>query len=196
MEQGAPIVWEHVARHRRSGSLLEFLKKLPRERWTECDSANQSFLHHAAESWDPTALALLLRSKLIDVNATSVWGGTPVECAVVYECTRALELLCAAGADLRLPSRPDCSPLDVALAYRSSKAKVIDVLIANGVRLSTVCYSNQRRITPRIRAFERGVLRCRAAVAALLSSDRIGRLSLREVAIAVWATRYSTEWQN
>ena len=70
------------------------------------------------------------------------------------------------------------------------------MLIANGVRLSTVCYSNQRRITPRIRAFERGVLRCRAAVAALLSADRIGRLLLREVAIAVWTTRYSKEWKN
>ena len=55
---------------------------------------------------------------------------------------------------------------------------------------------------PELEAFERGVLRCRAAVVAMLRVKRAGRLLvwdkflLKQMALDVWATRYDKQWRN
>ena len=75
------------------------------------------------------------------------------------------------------------------------------VLVANGVRLSTVRKDYREVITPELVAFERGVLRCRAAVVAMLRVKRAGQLwmwdkfLLAELAVCIWSTRYAEEWQ-
>ncbi len=76
------------------------------------------------------------------------------------------------------------------------------VLVANGARLSTVSYTYRRFITPELVAFERGVLRCRAAVVVLLGLKRrrgdvmwaLDRWVVRELCFALWATRTNVQW--
>ena len=75
------------------------------------------------------------------------------------------------------------------------------MLVANGVRLSTVRKGDRDLTTPELEAFERGVLRCRAAVVALLRVKRAGarlvrwdKYLLKQMAIDLWMTRCVKEW--
>ena len=60
----------------------------------------------------------------------------------------------------------------------------------------------RRLITPELEAFERGVLRCRAAVVVLLGLKRrrgdvmwaLDRWVVRELCFALWATRTNVQW--
>lgn len=95
------------------------------------------------------------------------------------------------------------TPIDRALvASTEDGGETTRVLLANGVRLSTVCRSSAIHITSELVKFEQGVLRCRTAAVALMRVKKAGNLwrwdkfLLREMAIAVWATRYSKEWQK
>jgi hypothetical protein len=60
----------------------------------------------------------------------------------------------------------------------------------------------RENITPELEAFERGVLRCRAAVVAMLRVKRAGKLwmwdkfLLLEMALCIWSTRYDKGWQT
>lgn len=115
---------------------------------------------------------------------------------------RVLEVLCAAGSDLRALCFDDNrSPMDIAL--RNNTTPCIRLLVANGVRLSSAGKLCRNRITPELWALERGVLCCRAAVLALLGLKRrrgdvlcnLDRWVVREVCFAVWATRTDKTWQ-
>ena len=161
------------------------------------------------------ALVALIRSGL-DVHARTTFvyddrafHATPAFWAAAFNEPRALEALCAAGADLRTPDSVGKSPLDYALIqgvrrYDSGSDECARVLVANGVRLSTVREAYRRRITPELEAFERGVLRCRAAVVALLRVKRASgqllvrwdRYLLKQMALDLWATRCAKEWQH
>lgn len=109
-----------------------------------------------------------------------------------------LEVLCIAGANLQARSNENFTPIDVALinSFPIYNYETARVLIANGVRLNTVHEPYRRYITKELVAFERRVLQCRSAVVALLCVKRVGKLPcwdkflLKEIAIAVWATRY------
>lgn len=85
---------------------------------------------------------------------------------------------------------------------RGRRRDCVCVLVANGVRLSTVRKDHREFITPELEAFEKGVLRCRAAVVAMLYVKRAGKLwrcdkfLLREIGFAIWATRWNNEWQK
>ena len=80
-----------------------------------------------------------------------------------------LEVLCATGADLRTRNEDGVAPIDCALSNaRKDGGESVRVLVANGVRLRTVHERFRDLITPELEAFERGVLRCRAAVVAML----------------------------
>lgn len=145
------------------------------------------------------AVVGLLASGLVDVNARNTWGVTPAHYAAEAQPPRILKVLCAAGADLRARSNSGLTPLDVALHHMGYAC--VRVLVANGVRLHTVHGYLRRRITPELWAFERGVLRCRAAVVAMLRVKRKANLFvwdkflLREMAYAIWATRCNEQWQ-
>ena len=95
------------------------------------------------------------------------------------------------------------SPIDYALMNaHEDDGKSVCVLMANGVRLSTVRKDHRKFITPALEAFERGVLCCRAAVVAMLRVKRAGKLwmwdkfLLLEMALCIWSTRYDKGWQT
>lgn len=182
---------------------MELLAKLPRERWAERNLAGRTLLHFACLNHNVMTTVALLQSGLVDVNARGTAGWTAAHVAAESTQPRALELLCAAGADLRLCTNKGYAPIDFVLAdAHKNGCQTGRVLVANGVRLSTVSEHLRNYITPELVAFERGVLRCRAAVVSILSAKRKGKLwrwdkfLLRAIAYAVWATRYDKNWQN
>lgn len=90
------------------------------------------------------------------------------------------------------------TPLDMVLVLRARDEACARVLVANGARLR-----RPSRLTPALRAFERGVLRCRSAVVAMLRVEHVGRLArwdkylLVHLAVCVWCTRYATsDWSE
>lgn len=197
---GSPIDWDEVREVSKSGRLMELLSKLPKERWMEHDGWNWNFLHYAAVGSNVATMKVLIKSGL-DVNAICKnRRGKPAHIAVYEKQPQSLELLCAAGSDMRRDAVHE-SVLDYALGFSDvSRVACIQILIGNGARLNTAdkCYG--RRITPDLIAFEKGVLCCRSAVASLLRVKRVAKLwnwdkfLLKEIAICVWATRYDEEW--
>ena len=203
MAEVPPIDWVAFREASDHGQLMKLLAKLPRERWAERSRDGRTLLHCACMGPNVPATVALLQSK-VDVNSRDVmWKWTPAHFAARWMEPRALELLCAAGADLRAQTVVGNAPLDLvflnAARHGDSTARV---LVANGVRLSTVRGNYRGYITRQLEAFERGVLRCRAVVVAMLRVKKAGKLwqwdkfLLREMAYAVWATRYDEEWQN
>ena len=181
---------------------MELLLTLPRARWTERDLQGQTLLHYAAQAPNVVALVLLIQSGL-PVDARTTGQRTPAHIAACNDQSRALEVLCAAGADLTALAESRRTPLDYALSPPVRDA-CVRVLLANGMRLSTVKEDFRRFITPELEAFERGVLRCRGAVVALLRVKRVcgqllvrwDRYLLRQMALDLWATRCAKEWQH
>ena len=138
----------------------------------------------------------------MDVNVRTKWGDTPALFAAVKVQPRVMEVLCAAGADLRACNEDGSSPIELAVWDAQVNSEPVHVLVANGVRLSTVREDRREYITPELEAFERGVLRCRAAVVAMLHVKRAGQLwmwdkfLLAEMAVCIWSTRYDRGWQT
>ena len=192
--------WGDLYREGQLGQLMELLSTLPRERWAERNNYGSTFLHYVCCGPNMSAVVALVQSGLVDVNARSIRGSTPAHYAASHMQHRALEVLCATGADLRARDTDGYAPIDNAICA-NSKGETVRVLVANGVRLSTVREDRRSYITPELEAFERGVLRCRSVTVALLRVKKAANLwrwdkfLLKEVAIAVWATRYEEEWQ-
>ena len=197
-----PIDWRGaVLRESRAGRLLALLNTLPRARWAERDPEDdETFLHHAARDGNVDAAVALLQSGLVDVNARNTRGSSAAHVAALNNHPRVLEVLCAAGVDLG-PTQNGSSALG--WTVRSGNDDCARVLMANGMRLSAVSDTFRRYITPELEAFERGVLRCRAAVVVLLGLKRrrgdvmwaLDRWVVRELCFALWATRSDTAWQ-
>jgi hypothetical protein len=87
------------------------------------------------------------------------------------------------------------SVLDDCIIQYPKTRSILSILIANGARLDTVWPAASRYITDEIRDIEYGVLDCRDAVVAFLFAAKrraffIG--AVREIALAIWATR--TDW--
>lgn len=181
---------------------MEFLTSQRRERWAHRGPSERSFLHWACLGPNTAAIVALLQSKMVDVNVQDKWGETAAHCAAKYGEFEALEILCLAGADLRARSRCGNTPLELAIWNLPYYSRTLRVLLANGARLSTVRNDFHRWIQPELRDFEHGVLRCRMAVVAMLRVKQAGKLwwwdkfLLRELAYALWSTRYDEEWQN
>lgn len=203
MEKGASIDWDVVDDMTNRDLLAEYLLQLPRQLWSERDFMDRNFFGYARCGSNEEAIVALIASKAIDLNAYAQGKNAPLHLAAACNLPRAIELLCAAGANVHVRDGGGRTPLDRALAETSWYGDTnVRVLLANGVRLSTVAVVSRCGITPELVAFERGVLRCRSAAVALMRVRRAGKLVrwdkflLREMAIAVWATRYSKEWQK
>lgn len=181
----------------RAGKLMNYLVILPRSDWTKTSPHGNTLLHFACEGPNKEALLTLLLSGLIDINATNMQNHTAAFVAAECDQPQALELLCAAGIDLTMRDIHGHTCIDWAV----SNDDCMRVLIANGVRLNTVNENYHRWIYYDMNAFERGVLRCRSAVVAMLRVKKAGMLwrwdkfLLRELAIAVWTTRMDTNWK-
>lgn len=172
-------------------------EELPAEK----DSYGNTQLHYACREPGTAALAMvvkLVRRKGTNLNARGRYGWAPVHYAAATRQRRILEILCVAGANLQARSNENFTPIDVALinSVAGDSYETVCVLIANGVRLNTVHETYRRYITKELVAFEWRVLQCRSAVVALLRVKRVGKLPcwdkflLKEIAIAVWTTRY------
>lgn len=182
---------------------MEQLLKLPLSQWAEQNKEDDSLLHYACCGPNVAAAVALLKSRRVGVNLLNTWDNTPARQAIFFSQSRMLEVLCAAGANLRARNHNGDAPIDDALIFADKdNGKTMRVLVANGVRLSTANEDSREYITPELVAFERGVLHCRSVVAAMLRVKRVGQLwrwdkfLLRELAYAVWATRYDKGWQN
>lgn len=188
-----------------TGTLLRVLATLPRERWMECDPEFAlTLLHYACFDDNLDAVVALLKHGL-DPNARSdPTRSTPLHSAA-QGLPHTVEVLCHAGADLRALTRDGTSPLEEALSSEMPEAhQCALVLMAHGVRLSTVRPSYRGYITPQLEALERGVLRCRAVVVTLLGLKRrrgqvvlplLDRFVVRELARACWVTCVNKAWQ-
>ena len=201
--EGPPIDWPAWWKAGDGGRLQDLLVKLPRERWAERDEYGYTLLHRACCGPNVGAAVALLQSGLVDVSARNKGGWTTTHMAAAWKQPRVLEVLCAAGADLRASNKDGCSPIDRALLYAHKDGnEAVRVLVANGVRLNTVREDYRRYITPELEAFECGVLRCREAVVAMLRVKKTAQLYhvdkflMRELAFAMWATRTNDQWQD
>ena len=203
-KKGAPIDWYFFSCAGGNGTIMEFVQKLPQEHWSERDLFGRTPLHYACMGPNILAVKALVKSKVVDASACDRWKDTPAHYAALYGQARALEILCAAGADLDACNRGGSTPLATVLTQMSSSysGEIQRVLIANGVRLNTVRPAHRPFIGSALVAFEQGVLRCRTAVATMLHVKRAGKLPrwdrflLRELACALWSTRYDNKWQK
>ena len=197
-----PIDWDGFDEASRDGRFMDLLVKLPRERWAERDENGRTLLHYACRGPNVAAVVALVQSGLVDVNVRTKWELMPALFAAVKVQPRVMEVLCAAGADLRAHNDNGDAPIDSALMNaHEDDGKSVRVLMANGVRLSTVNEYRRDLITPALEAFERGVLCCRAAVVAMLCVKRASgqlwmwdKFLLLEIALCIWSTRYAEEW--
>ena len=205
MDQGAPIDWIEAKELSKSGMLMGYLEKLPRHRWAERDEDGNTLFNWACSGPNMAAVVVLWQSGLVGANVRNKKGNTPAHRTASWVQPRVLEVLCAAGVQLRTCNNFGNPPIAWALqrGREKGRADVARVLLANGVRLGTVPADYRTLITLDLVEFERGVLRCRTAVLALIRVKRAGQLwqwdkfLLRELAYAVWATRYEEEeWQN
>lgn len=199
-----PIDWDDVRVASREGRLIEILEKLPCVHWAERKKDGITLLHYAGVGANVAAAITLIMSGLLDVSARNLAGYTPAHFAATSGQPRALEVLCAAGADLWARDVYGLTLIDGALpSCANDDHACVLVLLSNGVRLSTVSEHFRDRITPELVAFERGVLRCHAVAVALLGLKRrrkalmwgVDRWIVRELCFAVWATRTDKSWR-
>lgn len=195
----AKIDWISVSDIKTDDQFAKMLNSLPVELWNAKAYHGMTLLHYACMKHYKLSVVTLLKSKRINVNVGSNNGFTPIHLALMDGNIEILELLCASNADIINGTKYIKSPLEYALCRSDEKS--ISVLLANGARLSKVRTHNISDISPAIRNFEQGVLRCRQAVISILRVKRAGNLwqwdkyLLREIAFAIWATRHSAdEW--
>lgn len=185
----------------RGGYFMEELQKIPRSRWREVFQPSGTTLLHLAAQGDNVAavVALLAHGLEFDPRETC----TPAHCAASFGQARVLEVLCSdASINLQKTDSMSQTALDVALTHRSDQC--VRVLVANGMRLQWVDPDLRHLITPKLEALERGVHRCRAVVIGLLALKRrrgdalhiVDRWVVREMAIAIWASRSDKRWST
>lgn len=180
---------------------MALLETLPSARWTERNPYDRTLLHFACMGDNVAAMVALLAHGL-DVEAPDNDGFTPAEWAVTFNQPRVLAVLCATGANLRTTASSESTLLEFAL--HPERHECACVLLANGVRLSTAREEQFHFITSELRAFEHGVLRCRAVAATLLGIKRrrgpmmfeLDRFVILEIAVCMWATRADNSWHS
>lgn len=185
--EGPRIDWSVVEYESDKGYLIKLLKTLPREHWRVCDKDGRSLLHYACRGPNANAITMLLTTKSATVHDCDIYEIRPIDVALAYCQASVIEILLAAGAQLQAVH---CERAVRRIGSGEPRAPhVVRTLCANGMRLNA-------NITPEMRRFEAGVLRCRTAVVALLRVKQAGnlvrwdRFLLRELAYALWSTRW------
>jgi hypothetical protein len=164
---------------------------------------NPKTLIDACKCGDTQTLVNVLLKNPSDIHITFELGRTLVHTAVLHFQPKVLELLCAGGANLTLRDLIGDSPMHYNIFSTGPKTDAcFRILVANGVRLRDIERDSVKNFTPWQRKFERGVLRCRTAVVAILRVKKAGNLwrwdkfLLKEIGYAIWATRYSNIWSE
>lgn len=201
-EQRPPLDWAAVVAANDHGCLFAHLEvSVPRTRWGEKNQFGCTLLHFA--SWGDTACVKVLLQQRLDVNARDQLDWTPAHVAAYGGQAHILELLCAAGADLRAASITHHTPLDEALGVMTTSAECVRVLVANGAQLSLAHDRCKVHIQPWMIALEKGRFNCRAVILTFLGLKRrrcrvlhaLDRCIGCKIAVAVWTTRADVKWQ-
>jgi hypothetical protein len=124
-------------------------------------------------------------------------GRTTVHMAVIWFQPEILECLCVFDANLTSCDNIGYTALYYNILSVGPKSDAcFRILVANGVRLRNLSHDPLNCVSPWQRNFERGVLRCRRAVVAMLRVKKAAKLHhvdkylMREIGYAIWATRY------
>lgn len=169
----------------RQGQLAQVLKVLPPERWTEEVWIRAALDHHDNAPSLP---------RLLDAGAR--WGSGIFSILYMASPGPILEVLCARAS-------PDhFRTMFMFKAYGSIRSA--RCFIKHGARLSHLATEHNRTHFPlEIWYFEQAVLRCRAAVAALLRVKRVAKVDYRwdqlllaEIARTVWMSRDDDIWTS
>lgn len=194
--KGVSIDWDFIVESCRDGRLLDVLAKIPQERWGDVDVSGSTLLHYASFGQNLKAAKVLIKSKMIDINARKSGGFTPVISASFHLSLDLLQILFISGANVTASDNIRLTPLHHCLrgGTIADDQSCSRFLLANGVRSNNSPWMN-----PKLHAFEQGVLACRTATIAMLRVKRLAKLwnwdrfLLKELAFAIWATRYDDE---
>lgn len=163
----------------------------------------RTLLHYACTGKNPDAAKRLLVRGL-DVDAHSMCNETPAFLACCYNQPEMLEVLISAGCNVMNMFDDDCDLLGNSLI--NGHYACTRILISNGVRLRyyyrTYVDRIDKEVLPVLRAFQRGVLRCRSTAIAMIRVKRVANLThvdkylLSYMALQIWTTRTDDEWQK
>jgi hypothetical protein len=191
--------WDLMVKMDNQDRLEEYLLSLPKDILkTSRNPFGCSLLNYVCSRLkDNTRSLILLLKNGCDPNNEDAAGRSPLREAVLFKPPYILQLMLSIGCNI-IESPQKRSILEFALTTSSfSHARI---LIANGLRLSSVRPTFQNYISPRHIKFEKSVLRCRSAVIAMMRVKRAGNLwrwdkfLLKQMALEIWATRYN-EWK-
>lgn len=192
------LSWRQVYNKYTDGLFLEYIQSLSQSELHRRDENGESLIHVAVLT-SFRILKFCLKNNF-DPNLKTTGKETPLTIAILHTSSpEKVDILIAAGANIRdNTNKYDASPFS--LAVMKSAAPVLKTFIANGARLSNVRYIEF--LDKKFGIFERGVIKCRTVVVALLALKRRGlfpahdRFVIREIGIAIWATRQEEKiWQ-
>lgn len=200
-------------------------------RWASCGLLMQHMSDIGKEAWSATLLheacrseenldalkALLHHGAPVDTYDNS--GMTPLMRASNRGMTEFVRVLCAAGADLSKRDLENRGPMELVLSHsiykRKTSMECARALMACGMRLAGVLtrwthddyhgvFIEKRDMIPiALVDFERGLLKCRRVVIALLLVKRkkhdlrhVDKFLMREISFSVWTTRRDDEWSQ
>lgn len=193
----------HASEHHK---LHDYLQTLPKSKWNHQTKSGHNLIHFASVGDNAKAIVELFQ---IGVKV-SEYPFNPIFRAVIHVQPRVIQVLCVIAPHLMniIDIIEAKTPLEVSLTFlkqyfprvrQENNNQCIQILLSNGVRLSSVRDEYAKNcITPKIRAFENGILSCRRATIALLRVKRAGNLLnwdkflLAQLALDVWITR--CEW--
>lgn len=188
-------VWFDARNHAFNGLLDQWLAKRSPDEWHEATHEGYDVLRLALQFDGNENAACMLINKGFDVNTIPGEYHDPIILLVAYAGPVSyLRILCAANANLHVCNRFGATALAIAISRR--RREHVFVLIANGMRLRDVHSNYQNRIDSLTRRMEHNILRFRSRVVVLLRVKKAGNLwrwdkfLLKEIALAVWSTRY------
>jgi hypothetical protein len=173
--------------------LGKFLKsrEIPDNKWGEYIFHGDNVLHFM-ESDDLDVIKKFIKMG-VDVNAKNRFKCTPVMMACSRGHVKNLEYYISIGANLDTPTFIDMLHYRLICGYNHN---IIRVLINNGFRINMNAYRNTLHYNEMFN-IQNATLRCRSAVVIILTLKKrakekfinLDKFVLREIAIALWATR-------
>lgn len=166
------------------------------------DVSGRLALHVAASNGHTACVQLLLAARPSDVAAVGLYRRTALHLAAMYGMADCCRLLLDAGSEVDASDKGGNTPLYWALS--NNYQHIVELLLDRGGKLSNVQLGEDIREVPAwaLLIVERRNA-CRAACVGILGLLRRthviggnGRDALRLVAVAVWRSRLSEEWNE
>lgn len=199
MQPSTSALEDAACEHRLAQYLTE---RVPREQWAHLCVLGYPLLHLAASYDDVLAVVTLLRAGVPVDQRAAPFDRTAAHVAAMYGCAKSLQVLLAAGTHVHAVTTSGHALLSIALYTREQES--VRVLLLGGMRLAHVDPNYRAHVEPWMWAVETGRLHCRAMVVGLLGIKRrrvrvltnLDKFIVREVALAIWATRAQAHWSR